>query len=326
MTEVTDYDREVSGVLAHLGIPDAQLIGRGNEGRVYAFRDDRVVKVYQRASTGKLERLAALLSTLAQHELAFRTPQILEIGRLDTTTFTIERRLPGETLEGRFAALSADRQRLALTNCFMAAGAIGSIELADRPYGHVLPSGDNGEVIAGTTWEAFLTRQLGRSLELAGADLAQDVEALADKVQELLRLVRACLNRAPKRLVHADYFLGNVLFDQDMRVSAVLDFGAHTLVGDPRLDIAGAIAFLALDTAIKPWHIEFVTALADERYGPTMRPFVSLYSLYYSIYYANTKTSDPLTYRWCTRTLMDTRLWQSAQQCTIETTRDDVPE
>jgi putative membrane protein len=327
MTELTGFDGGVLAVLAHLGIPDARLIGRGNEGRVYQYGDDRVVKIYQRASAVELERLAAFLATLAQQELPFRTPQILEIGLLDRTTFTIERRLPGETLEGRFSALSPARQRLALTNYFLAAGAIGRVELADRPYGHVLPlPDDDGGVIAASTWGTFLQRQVARSLELAGADLAQDVEGLGDKVQELLGLVRTYLNRAPKRLVHADYFLGNVLFDRDLRVSAVLDFGAHTLVGDPRLDLAGAIAFLALDSAHRPWHIEFVTARADEQAGRDWRPIASLYTLYYSIYYANTKRSDPLSYRWCTRNLMDARLWQSARRCATGAAGEDVHE
>lgn len=323
MTDLTGFDGggETLAVLAHLGIPDAQLLGRGNEGLVFAYRDDRAVKIYRSAGVEDLERLAAFQALLARQNLPYRTPEILEIGCLNGTSFTIEWRLPGETLEGRFSALSPDEQRLALMNYLLAVEAIGGVELADHPYGHILPSRDDmGGGSAGSSWEAFLTWQIGRSLEKAGDDLAHDVAALEDKVRELLRLIRACLDRAPKRLVHADYFLGNVLFDQDLRVSAVLDFGAHALVGDPRLDIAGAIAFLSLDTAISPWHTEHVTELANERSGRDLRAINALYTLYYSIYYADTRTTDPLTYRWCIHNLMDTSLWQSAQRCTTEAT------
>lgn len=317
MTGLRDFDGDVSAVLAHLGISDARLIGRGNEGRVYEYRDDWVVKIYRRTNADELDHLSEFLSLLAQQDFPFQTPQILAIGRLEATTFTIERRLPGETLEGRFSALPQDKQRLALRNYFLAVGAIARVELADRPYGHVLSSCQDSGVVAASNWGAFLTWQIGRSVERAGADLAHDVMALGDNVQQLLWLIRTCLDRAPKRLVHGDYYLGNVLFDRDLRVSAVLDFGAHALIGDPRLDVAGAIAFLDLDTTIRPWHIEYVRGLADEHYGGDVRAISDLYTLYYSIYYADTKTTDSLTYRWCVRNLLDTRLWQSALRCTI---------
>ncbi len=74
--------------------------------------------------------------------------------------------------------------------------------------------------------------------------------------------------QSPKqRLVHGDYFLDNVLFDDNLQVSAVLDFGAHTLAGDPRLDATSAIIFLGLEPAMKPWSFAHVTALAQEQYG-----------------------------------------------------------
>jgi len=326
MAGLSDFDGAVLAVLAHLGIPNARLMGQGGEGRVYEYRDDQVVKIYGGGSVEDLERLTAFQALLPRQGLPFRTPQILEIGHLDETVFTIEQRLLGEMLAGRFAALSPDEQRQALTHYFAAAEAIGSVELADYPYGHVLPVRDEArEAITAPSWGVFLARQIERCLQKAGADLTHDVSALADKTRELLRLVHTRLHNAPKRLVHADYFLGNVLFDRDRRVSAVLDFGVHTLAGDPRLDIAGAIAFLTLDPTVGPWHVEYVAALAEQRHGRGVQAIVDLYTLYNSVYYADTKMDNPDTYAWCVRNLMDARLWQSAQQCGKETVGHDAP-
>jgi putative membrane protein len=313
LAEPADFDGRVRTVLAHLGAPGAKLLGQGNEGRVYAYRDDRVAKIYMGTSGAVLERLADFQAVLARQGLPFHTPQILEIGWVGGTLFTIERRLPGEKLGHRFAALSQDAQRLALTNYFAAVEAINRVGLANRPFGHVLSSVDGADTITAPTWAGFLEREIERSLERAGADLALDVEMVEDKVRELRRLVLTRPEGVPKRLVHGDYFLGNVLFDRDLQVSAVLDFGAHTLAGDPRMDVAGAIAFLSLDDAIKPWHIAHVEALAEARYGRDIRAVIDLYVLYCSIYFGDTRVSDPSTYRWCVRNLNDASRWQSAR-------------
>ncbi|HEY7021771.1 MAG TPA: aminoglycoside phosphotransferase family protein [Ktedonobacterales bacterium] len=312
MSELSDFDGRVTTVLAHLGISDARLIGKGGEGNVYEFHDDRVVKVYRQGSESELQRLAAFQQWLAQQGFPFHTPQILEIGRVDETLFTIERCLPGATLSGRFSSLSEDQQRLALTNYYAALRLINAVELPDYAYGHMLPTEDYPGGAA--TWGDFLDWQLDRSLEAAGADLAQDVEAFAEKAQELRQLLHRHVDGAPKRLVHGDYFPDNVLFDDTLQVSAVLDFGAHTLAGDPRLDATSAIIFLGLEPAMRPLHFAHVMALAQEQYGDDMLPLINIYGLYYAIYFANTKLTVPDAYAECVRALNNPEHWQSARQ------------
>jgi aminoglycoside phosphotransferase len=312
VTELSDFDGRAAAVLAHLGVSGARLIGKGGEGIVYEFHDDRVVKIYRQGNESELHRLATFQEWLTRQNFPFRTPQILEIGRVDETVFTIERRLPGATLSGRFSSLSEDQQRQALTNYYAALRLINEVELPDDAYGHVLPTEEYPG--GATTWIDFLDWQLDRSLEKAGADLAQDVEAFEEKTQELRQLLHRYAEDAPKRLVHGDYFLDNVLFDDNLQVSAVLDFGAHTLAGDPRLDATSAIIFLGLETAIRPWHFAHVTALAQEQYGDSILPLKAIYDLYYAVYFANTKLTMPGDYDWCVRAWNDPQRWQSARQ------------
>lgn len=310
--ELSGFDSRATAVLAHLRIPGARLIGKGGEGNVYELHDDRVVKVYRQGSESELQRLAAFQEMLARQGFPFRTPRILDIGRVDKTLFTIERRLPGETLSGRFSSLSEDQQRLALTNYYAALRLINEVELPDYTYGHVLPTEDYPGGAA--TWVDFLDWQLDRSLEKAGPDLAQDVEAFEEKAQELRQLLHRYAGGGPKRLVHGDYFLENVLFDDNLQVSAVLDFGAHTLAGDPRLDATSAIIFLGIEPAMKPWHFAHITALAQEQYGDSILLLKDIYDLYYAIYFANTKLTMPGDYYWCVRAWNDPQRWQPARQ------------
>ena len=312
MTGLRDFDSQITMALAHLGIAGARLLGRGGEGTVYEFSDDRVVKIYRQGNEGELQRLATFQEMLSRQGFPFRTPQILEIGRVDETLFTIEPRLPGATLAGRFSSLSEDQQRMALTNYYAALRLINEVELPDYAYGHVLPTEDYPGGAA--TWIDFLDTQLDRSLEKAGADLAQDVEAFEEKAQELRQLLHRHAEGSPKRFVHGDYFLDNVLFDDTLQVAAVLDFGAHTLAGDPRLDATSAIIFLGLESAMKPWSFAYGTALAQEHYGDSILPLIDIYALYYAMYFANTKLTMPGDYDWCVRAWNDPQRWQSARQ------------
>jgi hypothetical protein len=312
MTGLRDFDGRITMALAHLGIAGARLLGKGGEGNVYEFGDDRVVKIYRQGSESELKRLAAFQEMLLRQGFPFSAPQILHIGGVDGTLFTIARRLPGATLSGRFSSLSEDQQRRALTNYYMALKLINKVELPDYAYGHVLLTEDYPGGAA--SWVDFLDWQLDRSLEKAGADLAQDVEGFEEKARELRLLLHQHAGSAAKRLVHGDYFLDNVLFDDNLQVSAVLDFGAHTLVGDQRLDATSAIIFLGLEPAMKPWSFAHVTELAQEQYGDGILPLIDIYALYYAIYFANTKLTMPGDYYWCVRAWNDPQRWQSARQ------------
>ena len=63
------------------------------------------------------------------------------------------------------------------------------------------------------------------------------------------RARRARSRPTGRTLVHGDYFPGNVLLGDDLRISAVLDLGWLTVVGDPTHDVRSAVAFWA----VRPW-------------------------------------------------------------------------
>ena len=74
MEGLRDFDSRATAVLAHLGIPSARLIGKGGEGIVYEFHDDRVVKIYRQGSESELKRLAAFQEWLARQGFPFPYP------------------------------------------------------------------------------------------------------------------------------------------------------------------------------------------------------------------------------------------------------------
>jgi aminoglycoside phosphotransferase (APT) family kinase protein len=303
-----DFARRCAAVLSALGVPDAARLGGGGEGTVFALSADEAVKIYRAGDNAPyLAALADLHATLARHALPFATPRITEISYLAGTDYTIERRLPGRSWDKIAAPLTPDERHRALDSFLDALPTLHTIELPNHPYGQALHLADR---LTAPTWPAFLRASAERRLARAAEHLRRDVPGLDQRLPRFFSALAALPAAPPKTLVHGDYFLGNVLFDERGRLAAVLDFSPHTVVGDPLLDVAGAVSFLSLSPHITPAETEHVRARATARYGDIGQP-LALYTLYYSVYFS-TWQSDPISYAWCIANLRDAALWARA--------------
>ena len=105
------------------------------------------------------------------------------------------------------------------------------------------------------------------------------------------------------RLVHGDYFPGNVMVDARGAVTGILDFSPMTVAGDPRLNLAGALIFLEVVAPYRPDDSTTVEEVITARHGHDVLPVIELYRTYYSLYFSATKEFDPELYRWCVNNL-----------------------
>ena len=205
--------------------PEA-LIGSGGQSWVFALDASRIVRVLKRQpEPGALRTLQRFLAGI-EGRLPFPTSVILEIA--ENESYTIERRLPGMSMLALLPKLSGDERRLALTNFAVAAEAVGSVMLDGRPYGQIL-----GNVpLVGDRWTTYLGKSLDRFIAANGRVIAErigPVELLREKALALL----AEVGEPGKSLVHGDFFPGNVLLDERLDVSGLVDFSGFTVVGDP---------------------------------------------------------------------------------------------
>jgi putative membrane protein len=306
---MSEIDARCAKVLAHLGRPQAKLLGRGGEGIVFAYDERYAIKVYGDTSHEYLERLADLQREIAQCHFPFATPLIDEIGMVEDILYTCERLLPGARLEPRFPSLDPDARRQALANFFGVLSTLNSVTLDHASYGQVMQGDD---FVHASTWPDFMHQMFRMAVARALPDLQEDVGDVERKTERLGTLISRRRATVPKRLVHGDYFLGNVLFNEDLTVASVLDFSPHTLVGDPYLDVAGAISFLTVVPGLTAEHVDYLTSLAIAEYGQDIDSIIAMYTLYYNFYFSDTKQSDPATYAWCINHLRDDRLWEQA--------------
>jgi Ser/Thr protein kinase RdoA (MazF antagonist) len=227
-------DPGASALLGRFSVARDGLLGSGGEAWVLALDGERVLRVpkpgaRRRESLARCELLSELQRSA--HRVPFAVPQVIEQHAFDDRIATVEARLPGQTLTSALTSSSGERRRALVYAYLDAAARIGDLEV-ERPYFGELA---REKPLRTDTCSAYLEAAAVRSLRVAGPDFAAQRPAAV--VAALTPSERPCL-------VHLDAFPGNMLAE-DGQISAVLDFGVLSILGDRRLDPLCAAAYLA---------------------------------------------------------------------------------
>lgn len=296
----------IKKILNSLGVADPILLGKGGEGEVYELDNKTVVKIYGDADFDYLESLKTFQSKLLKYNFSFDVPEIFEIRQLDNRIFTVEKKLNGICGDKLFENLDDSGRKQLLSNFLDGVDEIARVELNDLDYGQIINGKDR---IAEDKWSVYLVKKMYQRLSKSKEQLIKDVSDLDNKVKLLESVFTKELISCPKNLVHHDYYLNNVLMTKDLKLSSVLDFSPHTVVGDWRMDVAGAVTFLGINNVAKEY-IPYMRALVENKYGVDILKIIDLYLLYYSIYYSDTYEFDSVSYDWCVENLNNERLWR----------------
>ena len=198
------------------------------------------------------DELAALYERLREHPFFLQCPFIRDVRVHDGVPYTVETRLPGNPMSEVCRSLDDDDRRRILRNYMDTLCELRAVEVDDVEFGGLISS---TAWLTARTWEVFLRRQLAAPLDRVGTRLSAEITDLERTVTRLESLLNGPMGWDRKSLVHGDAFPHNVLVGDQGEVTAILDFGKDTLIGDPRLDIAIAVeltelaGFTAEDTA-----------------------------------------------------------------------------
>ncbi len=283
------------------------LLGKGGESEVYALDDARVIRLYKpQTSLAYIERRHAFYAQLHAQRPPFEIPLILESGTLNDRIYTVEQRMCGRAFTDVLPALEGAGRQRALASYLDVAAQIGTIEFTDRPFGELLTT---GEPLQRTAWPQFVWDRLQQTYRLSRADVEQDVPGV-DAVLAYMRAELGTLESFQEKcLVHGDYFPGNVYINDQCDICGVGDFGYTSVVGDPRMDLAGAVGYLELVDGYQLDDTPFLMQLVEKRHGTEMVRWLDFYRLYCSFYFSTCKVDDLRTYAWCIRNL---RSWLQA--------------
>ena len=221
-------------------------------------------------------------------------------GRLDVPTavieaidakgrFTIERRLAGTSLLALLPRLHGAKRRRAISAYVAGAEATGRLLLPDRPYGQILAPA----AITAATWPGFFRLSLDHWLARNGATIAAATGSVARVSANALALAAALPERPRKGLAHGDYFPGNVLLDEALSVTGLVDFSVFTLAGDPLYDAITAALFLEMIEEAEADDVALARHLVVERHGEAILPAARFYRAYAAILMADPANAAP---------------------------------
>jgi aminoglycoside phosphotransferase (APT) family kinase protein len=286
-------------ILDRYGIGPDDFLGRGGEANVFALDAERVLRLYRSSSPAAaadyVRRIGELYDSLDRDAVPFALPQVHEVHE-EEVAWSIERRLPGQPLDGRLDALTADDRRRAIDGYVDGAAAFAALGVPPtfgEGYGELFTV----ESLRADTWADLLAARLQVQLELATSVVSDQVPDFERAAERVIAAARTEPDDG-RTLVHGDYFPGNVLLGEDLRISAVLDFGWLTVVGDPTHDVRSAVAFWEVRPWSRPGDSEALVAAAQRHLGPDARDLIARTRQYEQLRFAFV-AEDPHLFAWC---------------------------
>ncbi len=284
-------------VLGRYGIGPERLLAHAGESSVYWLDDERVLRIIKSDVEYYLRR-DGFCGELSALGLPFAVPRLLDHGRVGEVAYAVEARIRGRSLDRMLPELHGRRRERALVAFADAALVLGTIVIKRPWWGELL----NEPAIRSNSWPDYLLARASLQFDRALDRLRRDVPGI-DRVYDAFRVQALALPEVQPGLAHGDFFPGNVMIDDDLMITGVLDFGFSTVTGDSRMDLVGASSFLEVDL---PWRIEADARLVREYLAgrsPGLANVLSLYRTYYAIYFAFTYEFGLSLYDWCVRTL-----------------------
>jgi putative membrane protein len=299
-----DHEGEAQ-LLAAYGTGRDQLIGSGGESEVFALDQDRVLRIYRsrhEAPRRTAAQLRALYESWRVIDIGIELPLIMEMAERNGCFYTVDRRFSGRNFSSWLQSADMTQRRAALISFLDATERLQQLPSPVAGFARLI--GDGAPEQFGTLGE-LLASMLWGPLQMSRTRLERDVPGVSE-VWNRLHADLAQRSVAPA-LVHGDVCPPNAYLSQapdGAVVTGIGDFSPHTVHGDPLMDLAGALIFLELEPyADAPADAAWLEAVAVERHGREIVPWINVYRRFYGFYFSNAYAFDPTLYAWCLRQL-----------------------
>jgi hypothetical protein len=299
MKPLVDARRALIG----LGMPPSAHIASGMEGHVFVIGDDMVAKVWHAKRADELAMLASFYELVHGLALPFATPVIEAIHDTPDGTVSVERALPGTPMSEMVATDTKALPPFALDAVMSVLTALRDHPAHDvrssLPMLGVLPSG--GAVSEGPI--PMLLEVAARKVDRYGDQLRRSVQDFDGVYASVVG--QLCQVSGPAtHVVHGDLCPSNILLGPDRMVSAVVDWGFLSHVGDPTFDASIACGTYDMYGPFARRHDEALLSGCVYRYGYDRRHLM-VHRALYAILTANAYSDDGADghYEWCVATL-----------------------
>ncbi len=287
----------VDAVTAAFGVTDADLLGSGWESTIYALGTTQILRIPRPEAGSEAQVRAQAAFTANLPPLPFAVPRVREIARIDGQLYVIEDRIAGQSMAALLPKLSGDRRTAALRAYLAAAEAMAVATAPGEAFGDLLLD----QPRRCDHWSDYLTARVRNAAEddvLAAA--IPDLAGIAQRFNARLEAIPD----PPRCIVHGDIWPPNVMMNEDLQVTGLIDFSFTTRIGDHVMDLAGACHFLLATKSSSQADHDYLKQLILAKHGDEVIDRIGLYAVWFGFDFAFNH-DDATVFAWCTNLIRD---------------------
>ncbi len=280
-------------VTAAFGVTDADLLGSGWESTIYALGAEQILRIPRPEAGSENQVRARAAFTANLPPLPFAVPRVREISRIDGQLYVIEDRITGQSMAALLPQLSGDRRSTTLTAYLAAAEAMAVATAPGEAFGDLLLD----QPRRCDKWPDYLTARVRKAAE--DNELAAAIPGLAGIAERFMARLDAIPD--PVRcIVHGDIWPPNIMMNDDLQVTGLIDFSFTTRIGDHIMDLAGACHFLLATKSSSQADHDYLKQLILAKHGADVMDRIGLYAVWFGFDFSFNH-DDATVFAWCTK-------------------------
>ena len=263
----------------------------GWESTVYALGATQILRI-PRPEAGSEDQVRARAAFPANlPPLPFDVPRVREISRIDGRLFVIEDQIAGQSMASLLPNLSGERRAQALRAYLAAAEAMAVATAPGEAFGDLLLDRPRRS----EHWSDYLIARVRTAVR--DDVLAADIPGFAGIVERVVARL-ATIPDPTKCIVHGDIYPANVMMNDALQVTGLIDFSFTTRIGDHVMDLAAATYFpLATESPSQADHA-YLKQLILAKHGADVIDRIELYAVWSAFDFAFNH-GDATVYAWC---------------------------
>ncbi|MEK5207596.1 aminoglycoside phosphotransferase family protein [Psychrobacillus sp. FSL H8-0510] len=299
-------------ILDKFGISKSNFLGSGMESEVYAYDDNKVVKLYNDMSDSNKQRiLKGFYSKIDSSSLSYELPFIYDTFEENGILVTIEKRIEGNNLQSMFSKMNYIEQNNMMETYLNANIELKSVKIKPNLEGYILFNDQQISSLNINSWFDLLKEEIFRKQKELESYLKRDVVNYDAKVKQLVEILSLGYE-GEYSLIHGDFFPGNVMINVSGKVTGLIDFGLMTMYGDNLFDIAiGWVCFdmyNELNANIYERYLNIIISTLGEDVRKRLYFYVLIYSYISANFYS--PNCEDGHYQWCVRNLNNKNYWE----------------
>lgn len=299
-------------ILDKFGISKSNFLGSGMESEVYAYDDNKVVKLYNDMSDSNKQRiLKGFYSKIDSSSLSYELPFIYDTFEENGILVTIEKRIEGNNLQSMLSKMNYIEQNNMMETYLNANIELKSVKIKPNLEGYILFNDQQISSLNINSWFDLLKEEIFRKQKELESYLKRDVVNYDAKVKQLVEILSLGYE-GEYSLIHGDFYPGNVMINESGKVTGLIDFGLMTMYGDNLFDIAIGWVCFDMYNELNANIYERYLNIIISTLGEDVRKRLYFYVLIYSYISANlySHNCEDGHYQWCVRNLNNKNYWE----------------